>query len=83
MKLRKFAASAIIGSMLATAPAVAQSSAQSLSLSAAAPRVGASLQDDSNIEGVGTGMLVIGAIVVGLAIWGIVELTKDDKPNSP
>ena len=84
MKLRKLAASAVIGSLLAAAPAVAQStvSAQSLSL-ATAPRAGASLKGENQIEGVGTGLLVIGAIVVGLAIWGIIELTKDDEPSSP
>ena len=73
------AASMIFGS----SAAVAQS-AQPLSLSHApsAARAGASTQNGSQLEG--TTIWIIGAIVVGLAVWGIIELTKDNNnPTSP
>ncbi len=67
MIIRKLAASAAALALLAAAPATAAAtSAQSLSLSGA--RAGSSLDGDSNIEGLGTGAYIIGAIVIGLAI---------------
>jgi len=69
------AASMIFGS----SAAVAQS-AQPLSLSqSTAVRAGAPTQDSNQLEG--TTIWIIGAIVVGLAVWGIIELTKNDNDN--
>ncbi len=85
MSIRKLAASAAAIAMLVAPIAAQASSAQSLSVAAAVPqgaRTGASLDSESNLEGLGTGAYIIGAIVLGLAIWGIVELT-DDNSDSP
>ena len=67
----------------ASSAAVAQS-AQSLSLNQAPARApapnAASDLDDRN----GIGIYIIGAVVLGLIIWGIIELTNDDRePVSP
>ncbi|GAA4818522.1 hypothetical protein GCM10023232_14000 [Sphingosinicella ginsenosidimutans] len=73
------AASMIFGS----SAAVAQS-AQPLSLSQSpAVRAGAPTQKANQLEG--TTIWIIGAIVVGLAIWGIIELVDNDndEPSSP
>jgi hypothetical protein len=89
MIFKKLAASAAAVALLAANPAVAQvaSSAGSLSVAKALPqaaRAGSSLRgENKQIEG--TGLYVLGAVVVGLAIWGIVELVGDDNddPDSP
>jgi hypothetical protein len=74
------AASMIFGS----SAAVAQS-AQSLSVahSPAVSRAAASTEDANQLYG--TTIYIVGAIVIGLAIWGIIELTDDnnDNPSSP
>jgi hypothetical protein len=70
------AASMIFGS----SAAVAQSAQPA---STAVARAAAPTQNGSQLEG--TTIWIIGAIVVGLAIWGIIELTDDnnDNPSSP
>ena len=34
-------------------------------------------------ELVGTTMWIVAAIALGLIIWGVIELTSDDEPESP
>jgi hypothetical protein len=39
---------------------------------------------DENEQLRGTGLYIVGAIVLGLIIWGIIELSDDnDSPHSP
>ena len=83
MLRKSFAAIAAIAMLAGSSAAVAQS-AQSLSLAgtarAGAQPTSASDLDDRN----GIGIYLIGAVVLGLIIWGIIELTKDDEgPESP
>ena len=47
----------------------------------AAPRTAAPVEEAEELRGT-TGW-IIGAVVLGLIIWGIIELTKDDDPESP
>ena len=85
MLSKKLSALVAISVLTASSAAVAQT-AQPLSL-ANAPQVrtgavtsDASALDDRN----GIGIYIIGAVVLGLIIWGIIELTKDDNgPESP
>jgi hypothetical protein len=81
MLSKKLAAVAALSLMTASTVAQAQS-AQSLSVASAAPRAGAEVQGASQMEG-GATIWIVGAIVLGLAIWGIIELTSDDDPSSP
>ena len=38
----------------------------------------------SNLDRRGYGIYIVGAIVLGLIVWGIIELTnKNDNPHSP
>lgn len=69
--------------LMAVSPAVAQSNAaQSPSLSA---RSGAELSGESELDSMGPGTYIIGAIVLGLIIWGIIEVLDNgnDEPASP
>jgi hypothetical protein len=34
-------------------------------------------------ELVGTTMWIVAAIALGLIVWGVIELTSDDEPESP
>lgn len=84
MLSRKLSAIVAISVLTASSAAVAQT-AQPLSLSnapamrAGAPSTQTSELDDRN----GIGIYLIGAVVLGLIIWGVIELTKDDGPASP
>lgn len=65
--------------------AVAQT-AQPLSLShsPAIERAGAPANGASELNASGPGIYILGAIGLGLIIWGIIELTEDDDgPDSP
>ena len=80
MLSNKLSALVAISVLTASSAAVAQT-AQPLSL-ANAPQVrtgavtsDASALDDRN----GIGIYIIGAVVLGLIIWGIIELTSDDN----
>ena len=81
MLSKKLSALVAISVLTASSAAVAQT-AQPLSLSnAPAMRAGAvsteaSALDDRN----GIGIYIIGAVVLGLIVWGVIELTKDDGP---
>ena len=79
---RKLSALLALSMITASSAAVAQS-ADSLSLAtrAGAPTQAAGQLDDDDR---GIGIYLIGAIVLGLIIWGIIELTgDDDEPSSP
>ena len=72
--IRKFAlASAAVA--LSLAPIAAQA--------APAPRAPAPVEQGDELgRRTGIGIYLIGAIVLGLIIWGVIELTSDD-PSSP
>lgn len=68
---------------LATASTVAHAqSAASLSLAPAAVERASASADGAN-ELTGTTGWILGALALGLVIWGIIELTDDDDPTSP
>ena len=70
------AVTAISALALVVVPVAAQAAPQP-----AAPRTGAATGDSQEL--VGTLAWVLAAIGVGLVIWGIIELTDDDEPESP
>jgi len=86
MRSTRLAALAALSMIVGSTAAVAQT-AQPLSLSnnpsvmrAGAETARSSELDDRN----GIGIYIIGAVVLGLVIWGIIELTKSDEgPSSP
>ena len=85
MLSKKLAAIAAASLISASSAAVAQS-AQPLSLSnsPAAARASAGVSGESNLDRRGIGIYIVGAIVLGLIIWGIIELTKNNNgPSSP
>ena len=76
---------AVAALALITTPVAAQTE-QSLSLanSPAIERASGSVGEPSELDNRnGIGIYIIGAVVLGLIIWGIIELTKDDGPHSP
>jgi len=79
MRSRTVAALAAISLMVGSSAAMAQS-AQPLSLNNA--RAGA-VAEGSDLTGRGPGFYIIGAIVLGLVIWGIIELTSDNETDTP
>jgi len=84
--LRKSFAAIAAAALLAGSSAAVAQSAQPLSLgNAPAARAGATLADSSELGGRrGIGIYLIGAVVLGLIIWGVIELTEDDDgPESP
>ncbi len=85
MLSRNIAALAALSLVVGSSAAVAQT-AQPLSLAnaPAVERAGAGLEAESDLRRRGIGIYIIGAVVLGLIIWGIIELTKDDEgPESP
>lgn len=82
MLSKKLSALVAVSMLTASTAAVAQT-AQSLSLAPAA-RASADAQGVNELDSRnGIGIYLIGAVVLGLIIWGIIELTKDDEPESP
>jgi hypothetical protein len=82
MLSKKLAAVAAVSLIFASAAAVAQS-AQPLSLTnSPAARASAGTSSQSSLDRRGIGIYIVGAVVLGLIIWGIIELTKDDS-HSP
>jgi hypothetical protein len=85
MLFKKIAGVAAASLLMASSPAVAQS-AQSLSLAdSPAVRAAANAEGESQLDGgEGYTIYIIGAIVLGLVIWGAIELLGDDEgPESP
>lgn len=82
MLSKKLSALIALSMITASSAAIAQS-AQPLSLNNSPAVAGAdraSNLDDRN----GIGIYIIGAVVIGLIVWGIIELTKSDEgPSSP
>jgi hypothetical protein len=84
--LSKKISAVLAASVLTASSAAVAQTAQPLSLAnapmvrSAAATSQASALDDRN----GIGIYIIGAVVIGLIVWGVIELTKnDDTPNSP
>jgi len=79
MLSKKLSALIALSLVTASSGAVAQS-AGSLSLATAPAAQG---QDVSNLDDRnGIGIYIIGAVVLGLIVWGVIELTKDDDEDS-
>jgi hypothetical protein len=83
MLSKKLSALVAISMVAGSSAAVAQT-AQPLSVAnAPALRAGAGVQGASELDGRnGIGIYLIGAVVLGLIIWGVIELTKKDKGAS-
>lgn len=84
MASRKIAALAAI-SLLASGSAAIAQSAQPLSLANApsVQRAGASLDDANGARRRGAVFYIVGAIVLGLVVWGVIQLTDGNDPDSP
>ncbi len=65
-------ASTVVHAQSVASPSVAQATVE---------RAGANADGASELTGT-TGW-ILGAIALGLVIWGIIELTDDDDPTSP
>lgn len=79
MRSSRLAALAALSMIIGSTAAVAQSAApQSISVSA-----GESTEGSSELDRRGVGIYIIGAVVLGLIIWGIIELTDDENSSSP
>ena len=77
---KKLAALAAISMVTASSAAIAQSTAPA---SVPAARAGVTTEGSSELDGRGAGIYIIGAVVLGLIIWGVIELTSDDDSESP
>lgn len=76
--MKKIISTLTAAALMAAAPAVAQAAA------APAPAVEKST-GSAQFEDMGPAVWVLGAVLVGLAVWGIIELVDDDDgdPVSP
>ena len=80
MLSKKLAAIAAVSLITASSAAVAQSAQPlSLSQSPALARASAGTSGQSSLDRRGYGIYIVGAVVLGLIIWGIIELTKNDN----
>jgi hypothetical protein len=85
MRAKTLAAIAAVSLITASSAAAAQT-AQPLSLAnSPAARASAGTSDESSLNRRGTAFYIVGTVVLGLIIWGIIELTSDDNdmPDSP
>ena len=69
------AVSTISALALVVVPVAAQAAPQP------APRIGAATEESQEL--VGTTAWILAALGAALVIWGIIELTDDDEPESP
>lgn len=85
MLSKKLAAIAAASLITASSAALAQSAQPlSLSQSPAAARASAGVNGENDLDRRGIGIYIIGAVVLGLIIWGVIQLTdNDDGPSSP
>lgn len=74
---KKLSALVAISVLTASTAAVAQT-AQPLSLANAPMSAGATSQSSALDDRNGIGIYIIGAVILGLLVWGVIELTKDD-----
>jgi NADH:ubiquinone oxidoreductase subunit 2 (subunit N) len=83
MLSKKLSALVAISMLTASSAAVAQT-AQPLSLAnSPALHSGGAMSDASALDSRnGIGIYLIGAVVLGLIIWGVIELTKSDEGES-
>ena len=80
MLSKKLAAIVAASLITASSAAVAQSARPlSLANSPVAQRAAAGTAEANELDRRGIGIYIIGAIALGLIIWGIIELTKDDN----
>ena len=83
MLSKKISALVAISVLSASSAAVAQT-AQPLSLANAPAAQAAPNQASALDSRNGIGIYIIGAVVLGLIVWGIIELTNNDNnPSSP
>lgn len=82
MLSKKLSALVALSMITASSAAVAQS-AQSLSLGNAPAASGAMTSANSLDDRNGIGIYIVGAVVLGLIIWGVIELTDDGDSDSP
>jgi hypothetical protein len=86
MLSKKLAAIAAVSLITASSAAVAQT-AQPLSLSNSptAERASAGMSGQSNLDRRGYGIYIVGAVVLGLIVWGIIKLVDNNNngPSSP
>jgi hypothetical protein len=85
MLSKKLAAVAAVSLITASSAAVAQSAQPlSLSQSPAVERASAGTSGQSSLDRRGYGIYVVGAIVLGLIVWGIIKLVDNNNgPSSP
>jgi hypothetical protein len=78
---RKMAA-LVAASLISSSSAATAQSARPLSLtnSPMVQRAGHNFQGRSDLDRRGYGIYIVGAIVLGLAAWGIYELVKSKSP---
>jgi hypothetical protein len=84
--LSKKLAAIVAASLLSASSAAVAQSAQPLSLtnSPAVQRSAASMQGQSNLDRRGYGIYIVGAVVLGLIVWGVVRLVDHHHgPSSP
>ncbi len=77
MRSTRLAALAALSMIVGSTAAVAQSAApQTIS-------VGETAEGSSELDGRnGIGIYLIGAVVIGLIVWGVIELTKNDEHST-
>jgi len=82
MLSKKLSALVAISMLTASSAAVAQT-AQPLSLANSPALSGAAMSDAGALDSRnGIGIYLIGAVVLGLIVWGVIELTKSDEGES-
>ena len=82
MILKPLHAIAALSLLGASSTALAQSAAPlSVAHSPVIAPAGASLDEASDLRG--PGLWIAGAVVLGLIVWGIIELTGDDDEDFP
>lgn len=84
MALTRIATVAALLASAISAPVAAQSaSALSIANSPAVARANARMEGQNSLEGRGPVFYLIGAAVIGLIIWGAIELLDDDDEAFP
>lgn len=67
--------------------AITASAALALTVAPIAAQAAPAARSDAPVaeseELVGTTMWIVAAIALGLIVWGVIELTSDDEPESP